>query len=55
MNKKTTQSVYNAKEWAKKHFAEYEDARIAKDRFNDPKSKIISSREMRKRVNRSGD
>lgn len=32
------------------YFAEYEDARIAKDRFNDPKSKIISGQEIRKRL-----
>ncbi len=32
------------------YFAEYEDARIAKDRFSDSKSKIISSQEMRKRL-----
>ena len=32
------------------YFTEYEDAQIAKDRFNDPKSKVISGQEMRKRL-----
>lgn len=32
------------------YFAEYEDSQIAKDRFSDPKSKIISSQELRKRL-----
>lgn len=32
------------------YFTEYEDARIAKDRFSDPKSKIISGPELRKRL-----
>jgi len=33
---------------ALKHYLEdYADAQIAKDRFNDPKSRIISSAEMR--------
>lgn len=32
------------------YFLDYEDAQLAKDRFSDPKSKIISSREMRKRL-----
>lgn len=34
------------------HYMEdYADAQIAKDRFNDPKSKIISAAELRKRLN----
>ena len=38
-------------EEALKHYLEdYHDAQIAKDRFNDPKSKIISSQEMRRRL-----
>ena len=32
------------------YLADYADAQIAKDRFNDPKSKIISSSELRKRL-----
>jgi predicted DNA-binding protein len=33
------------------HYLEdYADAQIAKDRFNDPKSKIISGPELRKRL-----
>lgn len=32
------------------YFTEYEDAQIAKDRFNDPKSKVLLSQEMRKRL-----
>jgi len=33
------------------HYLEdYADAQIAKDRFNDPKSRIISGAELRKRV-----
>lgn len=32
------------------YFSDYADAQIAKDRFNDPKSKIISSKELRKRL-----
>ncbi len=33
------------------HYMEdYADAQIAKDRFNDPKSKIISAAELRKRL-----
>jgi RHH-type rel operon transcriptional repressor/antitoxin RelB len=36
---------------ALKHYLEdYADAQIAKDRFNDPASKIISAAEMRKRL-----
>jgi predicted DNA-binding protein len=33
------------------HYLEdYADAQIAKDRFNDPKSRIISAKELRKRL-----
>jgi predicted DNA-binding protein len=33
------------------HYLEdYADAQIAKDRFNDPKSRIISSKELRKKL-----
>ncbi len=32
------------------YFDDYADAQIAKDRFNDPKSKIISCSELRKRL-----
>jgi len=33
------------------HYMEdYADAQIAKDRFNDPKSKIITGRELRKKL-----
>ncbi|MBU4251594.1 MAG: DNA-binding protein [Candidatus Omnitrophica bacterium] len=33
------------------HYLEdYDDAQIAKDRFNDPKSKIISGTELRKQI-----
>jgi predicted DNA-binding protein len=33
------------------HYLEdYADAQIAKDRFNDPKSRIISGKELRKRI-----
>lgn len=33
------------------HYLEdYADAQIAKDRFNDPKSKIISGKELRKKL-----
>lgn len=33
------------------HYLEdYADAQIAKDRFNDPKSKIISSKDLRKKL-----
>ena len=34
----------------KHYFDDYVDAQIAKDRFNDPKSKIISGDELRKRL-----
>jgi RHH-type transcriptional regulator, rel operon repressor / antitoxin RelB len=32
------------------YFDDYADAQIAKDRFSDPKSKIISGAELRKRL-----
>ena len=32
------------------YFEDYADAQIAKDRFSDPKSKIISGTELRKRL-----
>ena len=32
------------------YFQEYADAQIAKDRFNNPRSKIISGKELRKRL-----
>ena len=32
------------------YFADYVDAQIAKDRFNDPRSKIIAGAELRKRL-----
>ncbi len=32
------------------YLEELEDARIAKERFEDPRTKIISSKEMRKRL-----
>ncbi len=32
------------------YFEDYSDAQLAKDRFDDPKSKIISNQEMRKRL-----
>lgn len=36
---------------ALKHYLEdYADAQIAKDRFNDPKSKVISGKELRKKL-----
>jgi len=34
----------------KLYLGEFMDGQIAKDRFNDPKSKIISAKEMRKRL-----
>ena len=33
-----------------RYLDEYADAQVAKDRFSDPKEKIVSSREMRARV-----
>jgi predicted transcriptional regulator len=40
---------FHVEEALRHYFVEYEDARLAKDRFNDPKGKIISSQKMRKR------
>ncbi|MBF0521734.1 MAG: hypothetical protein HQL24_01615 [Candidatus Omnitrophica bacterium] len=49
--KKTNRTEkFYVEEALKHYFAEYEDGQIAKDRFNDPKSKVISSSEMRKRL-----
>lgn len=33
-----------------RYMKDYADAQIAKDRFSDPKSRIISAKEMRKRL-----
>lgn len=33
-----------------RYFKDYADAQIAKDRFNDPKSKIISGADLRKHL-----
>ncbi len=41
---------YYVEEALKHFFAEYEDCQIAKERFNDPKSRVIGSEEMRKRL-----
>lgn len=34
----------------KHYFSDHADAQIAKDRFSDPRSKIISSQELRKQL-----
>ena len=49
---KTTQRTekYFVEEALTQYFCEHEDAQIAKERFNDPKSKVITSQEMRKRL-----
>lgn len=44
-----TEKFY-VEEALKQYFAEYEDSQIAKDRFNDPKAKVISAQELRKRL-----
>ena len=44
-----TEKFY-VEEALKHYFAEYEDCQIAKDRFNDPKSKVIDSKEMHRRL-----
>ncbi len=44
-----TEKFY-VEEALKQYFAEYEDCQIAKDRFNDPKSKVLTSQELRKRL-----
>ncbi len=41
---------YYVEEALKTYLDEYEDARIAKERFENPKTNIISSSEMRKRL-----
>jgi len=41
---------YYVEEALRVYLEEYEDARIAKERFDDPKAKIISSKEMRQRL-----
>ncbi len=41
---------YYVEEALRTYLEEYEDARIAKERFEDPRTKIISSTEMRKRL-----
>ena len=41
---------YYVEEALRHYLEEYEDARIAKERFEDPQTKIISSKEMRKRL-----
>jgi predicted DNA-binding protein len=41
---------YYVEEALRLYFEEYEDARIAKERFEDPKTELISSKELRKRV-----
>ena len=49
--KKTHRTEKFYVEKALKHYlAEYEDCQIAKDRFNDPKSRVITNREMRRRL-----
>ena len=52
MAKKTqrTEKFY-VEEALKQYFAEYEDCQIAKDRFDDPKSKVITAKEMHRRLN----
>ena len=44
-----TEKFY-VEEALRQYFSEYADCQIAKDRFSDPKSKVISSEEMRKRL-----
>ena len=41
---------YYVEEALRLYLEEYEDARIAKERFEDPKIKIVSSKEMRRRL-----
>jgi predicted DNA-binding protein len=41
---------YYVQEALRLYLEEYEDARVAKERFDDPKTKIVSSREMRQRL-----
>ena len=44
-----TEKFYVA-EALRHYFSDYADAQIAKDRFNDPKAKMISGKELRKRL-----
>ena len=41
---------YYVEEALRSYLEEFEDARIAKERFEDPHTKIISSHEMRQRL-----
>ena len=41
---------YYVQEALQQYLEEYEDVRIAKERFDDPKTKFISSKEMRRRL-----
>ena len=41
---------YYVEEALNHYFNDYEDAAIAKDRFEDPKTKLISSKELKKRL-----
>ena len=41
---------YYVQEALRLYLEEYEDARIAKERFDDPGTKMISSKEIRKRL-----
>ena len=41
---------YFVEEALKQYFAEYEDCQIAKERFENPHSKVISSQELRKKL-----
>ncbi len=48
-NTNRTEKFY-VEEALKQYFSEHEDSQIAKDRFSDPKSKVIGSQEMRRRL-----
>ncbi len=41
---------YYVEEALRQYLEEHADAQLAKDRFNDPKTKIITSKEMRARL-----
>ena len=41
---------YYVEEALREYLREYEDVRIAKERFDDPKTRFLSSKEMRKRL-----
>ncbi len=41
---------YYVEEALRQYLEEYEDVRIAKERLDDPKTKFISSKEMRRRL-----